>query len=137
SWEGLPVTDLASMFGNIPQSPEYVAYVDAHWHELIERYRPDVLWGDIGSPAALDLEALSADYFAAVPDGVVNNRFDWFGQTSGARHCDFVTPEYSTVGDASRKWEATRGIGTSFGYNRAESDDTYLAPDELVRMFVD
>src|SRR3546814_16712052 len=55
----------------------------------------------------------------------------------GAKHCDFVTPEYSTKGDPNRKWESTRGIGTSFGFNREESEDTYLAPDELVRMFVD
>src|SRR5690606_912554 len=50
---------------------------------------------------------------------------------------DFVTPEYSTKGDPNRKWESTRGIGTSFGFNRLESDETYLAPDELIRMFVD
>lgn len=137
SFGGLPMTDLRAMFEAIPQTPEFTAYVEAHWHELIDRYRPDVLWADIGSPAALDLDALFADYYAAVPEGVVNNRFDWFGQTAGARHCDFVTPEYSTKGDPSRKWESTRGIGTSFGYNRLESDDTYLAPDELIRMFVD
>jgi alpha-L-fucosidase len=134
---GLPITDLAAMFRAIPQTPEYLAYVDAHWHELIARYRPDVLWNDIGYPAAADLPALFADYFAAVPDGVVNNRFDWMAQTSGAVHCDFVTPEYSTAGDPGRKWESTRGIGTSFGYNRFEPDDSYLDPDELVRMFVD
>ena len=134
---GLPITDLASMFGAIPQSPEYLAYADAHFHELIERYRPDVLWNDIGYPAAADLDGLFEDYYAVVPDGVVNNRFDWMAQSSGMRHCDFTTPEYSTTGDPNRKWEATRGIGTSFGYNRAEDDATYLSPDALVRMFVD
>lgn len=135
SFGGLPMTDLRAMFDAIPQTPEFTAYVDAHWRELIERYRPDLLWADIGSPAALDLDALFADYFAAVPDGVVNNRFDWFGQTAGARHADFVTPEYSTKGDPGRKWESTRGIGTSFGFNREESDDTYLSPEALIRMF--
>jgi alpha-L-fucosidase len=134
---GLPMTDLQSMFTAIPQTPEYLAYADAHWDELIERYRPDVLWNDIGYPAAADLDGLFERYYAAVPDGVVNNRFDWMAQTAGARHCDVVTPEYSTKGDPDRKWESTRGIGTSFGFNREESDDTYLAPDELVRMFVD
>jgi alpha-L-fucosidase len=134
---GLPITDLAAMFRAIPQGPEYVAYADAHWRELIDRYRPDVLWNDIGYPAAGDLERLFDDYYAAVPDGVVNNRFDWMAQSSGARHCDFTTPEYSTTGDPHRKWEATRGIGTSFGYNRMEPDDSYLAPDALVRLFVD
>ena len=134
---GLPMTDFQSMFTAIPQTEEYLAYADAHWAELIERYRPDVLWADIGSPAGLDLDALFDRYYAAVPDGVVNNRFDWMAQTAGALHCDFVTPEYSTKGDPNRKWESTRGIGTSFGFNREESDATYLSPDELVRMFVD
>jgi len=134
---GLPMTDFASMYTAIPQTEEYLAYADAHWRELIDRYRPDVLWNDIGYPAAGDLEGLFAEYYAAIPDGVVNNRFDWMAQTAGARHCDFVTPEYSTKGDLARKWESTRGIGTSFGFNREESDATYLAPDELVRMFID
>jgi alpha-L-fucosidase len=134
---GLPMTDFSSMFTAIPQTPEYLAYADAHWHELIERYRPDLLWNDIGYPAAADLDGLFADYYAAVPEGVVNNRFDWIAQTAGAKHCDFVTPEYSTKGDPRRKWESTRGIGTSFGFNREESEATYLAPEELVRMFVD
>jgi alpha-L-fucosidase len=134
---GLPMTDFQSMFTAIPQTPDYQAYADAHWAELIDRYRPDVLWNDIGYPAAADLDGLFERYYAAVPDGVVNNRFDWMAQTAGAMHCDFVTPEYSTKGDPARKWESTRGIGTSFGYNREESEDTYLAPDELVRMFVD
>ena len=43
------------------------------------------------------------------------------GPVLRARHCDFVTPEYSTKGDPNRKWESTRGIGTSFGYNREEA----------------
>jgi alpha-L-fucosidase len=134
---GLPMTDLQAMFTAIPQAPEYLAYADGHWAELIERYKPDVLWNDIGYPAAADLDGLFERYYAAVPEGVVNNRFDWMAQTAGAKHCDFVTPEYSTKGDPARKWESTRGIGTSFGFNREESDDTYLSPDELVRMFVD
>ena len=50
SFGGLPMRDFQAMLGAIPQTDEYVAYVDAHWDELIERYRPDVLWADIGSP---------------------------------------------------------------------------------------
>jgi alpha-L-fucosidase len=134
---GLPMTDFSSMFTAIPQSPEYLSYADGHWRELIERYQPDLLWNDIGYPAAADLDGLFADYYAAVPEGVVNNRFDWLAQTAGAKHCDFVTPEYSTKGDPARKWESTRGIGTSFGFNREESEDTYLGCDELVQMFID
>ncbi len=134
---GLPMRDFQGMLAAIPQTPEYLAYADGHWAELIDRYHPDVLWNDIGYPGGADLEGLFGRYYEAVPHGVVNNRFDWLGQTAGGVHCDFVTPEYSTKGDPSRKWESTRGIGTSFGFNREESDDSYLAPDALVRMFID
>ena len=137
SFGGIPMRDFQQMLAAIPQTAEYVAYVDAHWHELIDRYEPDVLWADIGSPAGLDLPALFEHYYAVVPDGVINNRFDWMRQSVGQVHCDFVTPEYSTKGDPKRKWESTRGIGTSFGYNREEDESSYLSPDALVRMFVD
>lgn len=134
---GTPITSMASMIAAIPQSPEYLAYADAHWRELIARYEPALLWNDIGYPAAADLDRLFADYYAAVPDGVINNRFDWFRQSRGEVHCDIVTPEYSTDGTPDRKFEVCRGIGTSFGYNRAEPDSSYLDPDDLIRMFVD
>ncbi|MFW9882316.1 MAG: alpha-L-fucosidase, partial [Candidatus Thorarchaeota archaeon] len=35
------------------------------------------------------------------------------------------------------KWESTRGIGYSFGYNKMETEEDYLKPDELIRLFVD
>jgi alpha-L-fucosidase len=135
---GLPMRDLRGLFTAIPQTPEYLAYADAHWRELIERYEPCVLWNDIGYPTAADLPALFDDYYRAVPDGVVNNRFDFMKQTSGAIHTDFLTPEYSTDGDPSgRKWESTRGLGSSFGYNREEPPESYLGVDELVTMVAD
>ena len=36
-----------------------------------------------------------------------------------------------------KKWEATRGIGHSFGYNQNEGPEDYLSVEELVRSFVD
>ena len=135
---GLPMTDFSRLLTAIPQSPEYLSYADAHWHELIERYEPCVLWNDIGYPAAADLDALFSSYYDRVPDGLVNNRFDWLRQTAGQVQCDFITPEYSTAAPADgKKWESTRGIGTSFGYNREEVESDYLSVDALVRMFVD
>jgi len=135
---GLPMTDFNRMLAAIPQGDDYVAYADAHWGELIDRYEPCVLWNDIGYPAAADLDALFERYYERVPDGVVNNRFDWMRQTAGQVHCDFITPEYSTVAPPrGQKWETCRGIGTSFGFNREETEADYLAPDALVRMFVD
>lgn len=53
-------------------------------------------------------------------------------------HCDFRTPEYTHY-DAiqEKKWEATRGIGKSFGYRANEPEDGILKIDELVTSFVD
>jgi alpha-L-fucosidase len=134
---GLPIVDFPSMVAAIPQTPEYLGYADDHWRELIDRYEPCVLWNDIGYPSAADLDLLFADYFSRVPDGVVNNRFDFVRQTSGDVHCDFVTPEYSTDAGGTKKWEVCRGIGTSFGYNRQERDADYLDAGDLVRLLVD
>ena len=130
--------DFRGLIAAIPQSPEYLAYADAHWRELIERYDPCVLWNDIGYPRDADLPSLFEHYYQHVPDGVVNNRFDFISQTSGTVHADFVTPEYSTEAPAGgRKWESTRGMGTSFGHNRTETDADHLGADELVHLLVD
>ncbi len=53
-------------------------------------------------------------------------------------HCDFRTPEYSVFEKSKReKWELTRGIGNSFGYNQFEGEKDYIAIDKLIRLFVD
>ena len=133
---GLPITSTRSMFEAIPQSSDYVAYADAHWRELIDRYQPCVLWNDIGYPGAGDLDALFDHYYGVVPDGIVNDRFIW-GSPPERAAVDFVTPEYSTTAPESGRWEATRGLGTSFGYNRLEPASSYLSVDELVALLVD
>ena len=135
---GLPITDFPSMLAAIPQSDAYTEYVDAHWRDLIARYDPSILWNDIGSPAALDLDGLFEHFYERVPDGVVNNRFDILGVAAGTVHADFVTPEYTIAADAhGPKWEATRGIGTSFGFNRAEAEDHYTSARDLVHLLVE
>jgi alpha-L-fucosidase len=134
---GLPMDSIEAMLAAIPKSEEYRAYCEAHWHELIARYQPSVLWNDIASPPALDLGALFDRYFAAVPDGIVNDRFDLLGVHQGTTHADVLTPEYSTDAPPGRKWETCRGIGTSFGFNRAETPEDHPGADELIDLLVD
>ncbi|MCP3984433.1 MAG: alpha-L-fucosidase [bacterium] len=62
----------------IPQTAEYAQYAEAHVRELVERYQPDVLWGDVGFPARSDVGAMLSEYHAAVPDGVANDRWAQF-----------------------------------------------------------
>ncbi len=168
TFDSRPIADLPDLIATIPRTPEYAAYVDAHWRELMERYQPSVLWNDIGYPAGSNLLKLFADYYNAIPDGVVNDRFGQFNlgpegslryratlglikvivplltKLSGsmgspaAAHADFRTPEYTAAREITAgKWETCRGIGYSFGYNRQETDAHMIAPDALVRLFVD
>ena len=65
----------ADSFLAVPNTPDYVDYVNAHVRELIQRYRPAVLWNDICWPAGGDLPALFAEYYNTVGDGVVNDRW--------------------------------------------------------------
>ncbi len=137
------IRDIAALRACVPQTDDYIDYTNAHWRELIERYRPAILWNDIAYPKATDLNQLFADYYNAVPEGLVNNRFtqefrmDETGIVSDV-HADFETPEYTTYKDIRpRKWEACRGVGASFGYNQMEGVEQYLSVAELVRSFVD
>jgi alpha-L-fucosidase len=55
---------------------DYPAYAEAQVRELIERYKPDILWNDICWPTdEQTLFCLFADYYNTVPDGVVNDRW--------------------------------------------------------------
>ena len=126
-----PLHDLASP----PQGADYIAYASAQWRELIDRYRPAVLWNDIFWPLRSDPTPLFRAYYDAVPDGVVNDRFSL---VYGSVHHDFTTPEYRVTGAISgRKTETVRGLGTSFGFNRREAPEDHLSGDELVRLLLD
>jgi alpha-L-fucosidase len=114
-----------------PKSEAYGNYVFAQIHELIDRYHPSVLWNDIAWPETGRPLQVMADYYNATPDGVVDNRFS-------VPHSDFTSPEYQNVADIkAKKWEECRGLGRSFGYNRAEGEAETIAPDKLIYMLVD
>ncbi|MGZ4732707.1 MAG: alpha-L-fucosidase [Terriglobales bacterium] len=114
-----------------PQSEAYGKYADAHVRELIERYHPALLWNDIDYPKSGHPLEIMAEYYNTVPDGVIDDRF-------GVKHSDFKSPEYQTLDHISpTKWEECRGLGRSFGYNRAEGVAETIAPDELIHLLVD
>ena len=138
TFQGLPIRSVPEMIAAIPQREDYARYADAHWRELIERYEPAILWNDIGYPKDAGMNRLFADYYNRMPDGLVNNRFDFGGTGRGTAHCDYTTPEYSTLTEISeRTWEACRGIGHSFGYNRNETDADYMSGSAIIHLLVD
>src|SRR5215472_14782448 len=165
-----PLRTLGDFIGSAPGG-DYPAYAEAQTRELIARYRPSVLWNDISWPASQPrMLRLFADYYNAISDGVLNDR--WMPSSLGSRllrlgfmrrrvdsrlkarmrtsergggvvpplppHCDFRTPEYTSFKDISvKKWEATRGLSHSFGYNRRDTDADYESVENLVHSFID
>lgn len=114
-----------------PQSAAYGRYADAQIMELIERYHPSVLWNDIDWPKSGKPLQIMADYYNSTPDGVIDDRF-------GVPHSDFTSPEYAKLDQISqKKWEECRGLGRSFGYNRAEGDAETIPSQELIELLVD
>ena len=126
-----PIAKAADYQAVKPQSEAYGKYVDAQYRELISRYRPAVLWNDIDYPKSGRPLEIMAEYYDSVPDGVIDDRF-------GVKHSDFKSPEYQTLDKISpTKWEECRGLGRSFGYNRAEGEAETIAPDKLIYLLVD
>ena len=138
---------------------EYAGYSLSQTRELIRRYHPSILWNDMGYPGQCSLEELFDEYRREVPDGVINDRWmqrkipagqtfaDYCGRLTADHtvmditdgiHGDFYTPEYAKVTSIpDKKWESTRGIGMSFGYNRNEIRANFLSGKELIHMLAE
>jgi len=122
-----------------PVDAAYSMYAYEHVIDLIDRYKPDVLWNDIEWPdfakrdGAYSLAALFDHYYKVVPHGVVNDR--WGKDT----HSDYETSEYQYMADSENAaaWENCRGIGLSFGYNQVESEQHSLNTESALRHFLD
>jgi len=191
-----PIRQLQSHLNN----EEEGWYTENHYRELIDRYRPSLLWNDISYPTGAGFEfkwGMIADYYAAVPDGMINDRFldssfiqrpldrnpwlydllDWLlgygpgGSVSAANlqqhswdrkatgsvlhgpaitdlwdlinayyppHFGYMTMEFSEFDQIeSKKWERCKTLGTSWGYNRFETEENMLTGEELIHLFVD
>ncbi len=132
-----PITGTMADAGR-PVDKAYADYAHDHVIDLIERYRPEVLWGDIewpdaGKPeGAKSLVHVFERLYELVPDAVVNDRF-------GETHWDFRTSEYEEGREAesAEMWENTRGVGFSFGHNRLEDESNSLDGAGAIRHFVD
>jgi alpha-L-fucosidase len=136
-------------------NPLYHADVDRYVAEhmipqikdLVLRYEPDLLFtdGEWDHPS----ERWRAPEFLAwlfnespVRDRVaVNDR--WGKETRGV-HGGYFTTEYGLVHDKAASaetrphpWEECRGIGNSFGYNRAETLKDYSSPTRLIHLLID
>ncbi|GAB5451551.1 MAG: alpha-L-fucosidase [Halioglobus sp.] len=147
------IESFAGLMLTVPRSGSgYLDYANAHYRELIERYRPDYLWNDICYPSESAALQVAADYYNSVDDGLINDR--WIALRGLLRPSawrrpagidgllppqppvwDVRTPEYAMFDRVLPfDWETTRGIGHSFGYNREETGEDLLSAWDIVRM---
>ncbi|MBK9335359.1 MAG: alpha-L-fucosidase [Lewinellaceae bacterium] len=110
-------------------------------HDLVTRYQPWVLWSDGDwdeTPDTWRSPQFLAWLYSQSPvrDRVVTN--DRWGSGTRFHHAGVYTPEYQPDLDfEDHAWEESRGMGHSYGYNRAEDADDYNSAQSLVLHLVD
>ncbi len=120
-------------------------YVTEHMHpqfkDVVSRYAPAIIFsdGEWDMPSQdWKSEELLAWLFNESPckDFVVIN--DRWGKDSRHKHGGYWTTEYGAgLKDGSHPWEESRGMGHSYGYNRAESIDDYKDSREMILVLID
>lgn len=126
----------------IPEE-HYVALANEQLRELVKRYEPALLFSDGGEWDG------SADYWGTRSflnwlytespvrsEVVVNDR--WCKECPGA-HGDYFSSEYQDAEGVGtdHPWEESRGIGGSYGFNRAENLEDYRSSKELIGELID
>ena len=120
-------------------------YVSEHMHpqfkDVVSRYKPSIIFSD-GEWDLTSAEWRSPELLAwlfndsPVKDEVVVD--DRWGKDTRHKHGGYWTTEYTAgMSDINHPWEESRGMGYSYGYNRAERVDHYRTGRELVLMLVD
>lgn len=109
----------------------YLAYRDAQVGELVDRFRPDLLWFDgewERSEEQWGLDALAARILAGNPETVLNARM--------LSHGDYATPEQGIpVEPPAGPWELCLTVNDSWGFQHA--DHRHKSVRQLVRYFTE
>lgn len=122
--------------------PRYIKeHMTPQFKDLVTRYKPSIIFSDGEwdlTSAEWSTPALMAWLFNESPvknEVVINDRW---GKDSRHRHGGYWTTEYTPgMSGMEHPWEESRGMGFSYGYNRAERLEHYHSGRELIIMFVD
>ena len=122
--------------------PRYVReHMFPQFKDLVTHYKPSIIFSDG------EWELPSADWHSAellawlyndslVKDEVVVD--DRWGSDTRHKHGGYWTTEYTAgMSGIDHPWEENRGMGVSYGYNRAEDLNIYHTGRELVFILVD
>lgn len=122
--------------------PRYIKdHMTPQFKDLVTRYKPSLIFSDgewdLPSDQWKSAELLSWLFNESpVKDEVVVN--DRWGKETRHVHGGYYTTEYTAgMSSGSHDWEESRGMGASYGYNRAERIENYRSSRELVIMLAD
>ena len=122
-------------------------YVDKHLipqlKELVESYEPSLIFSDGGEWDGTEEYWKTKEFLAwlynesPVKDNVVVN--DRFAKDMPGKHGDYFSSEYKDMDESllNHPWEESRGIGGSYGFNRAEGIEDYNSSKELIHELID
>jgi alpha-L-fucosidase len=111
--------------------------------ELVNNYKPVLLFSDGGEWDGSEDYWKTKEFLAWLynkspvkNEVVVNDR--WAKDMPG-NHGDYYSSEYKDMKGTGidHPWEESRGIGGSYGYNRAENIDDYNSSKELIHELID
>ena len=122
--------------------PRYISqHMIPQFKDVVTRYKPDIIFAD-GEWDLTSAEWHTPEMLAwlfnesPVKDTVVIN--DRWGSDTRHKHGGYWTTEYTPgMANIDHPWEESRGMGFSYGYNRAESLNDYHSSRELLIMLVD
>lgn len=126
----------------LTDKPKYIReHMTPQFKDLVTRYEPSIIFSD-GEWDLPSSEWKTAELMAwlfnetKVKDEVVIN--DRWGKESRHKHGGYWTTEYTPgMSGLDHAWEESRGMGFSYGYNRAEKLEHYHTGRQLVVMLVD
>ncbi|MEA3463035.1 MAG: alpha-L-fucosidase [Bacteroidota bacterium] len=126
----------------IPED-EYVNHMNSQMKELVENYQPSLIFADGGEWDGSEEYWGTKEFLAwlyndsPVRDEVVVN--DRFAKDMPGKHGDYFSSEYQDTEavHSGHPWEESRGVGGSYGFNRAENIDDYSTSKELIHELVD
>ena len=126
----------------IPED-EFVNHINIQLRELVENYRPSLIFADGGEWDGSGEYWHTKEFMAWLynesqlrEEVVVNDRF---AKDMPGKHGDYFSSEYQDTEavNTGHPWEESRGVGGSYGFNRAENIDDYSSSEDLIHELVD
>ena len=126
----------------LTDKPRYIqTHMFPQFKDLVTRYKPSMIFSDgeweLPSSVWRSPELLAWLFNESpVKDEVVIN--DRWGKDTRHKHGGYWTTEYTPgMSGMDHAWEENRGMGFSYGYNRAERLEHYHSGPELILTLVD